>query len=89
MSGNASKRTNGVQLSRSQTKVFADALEPLVAAFPSRVAAAKEFELKGHVIQAILERRAATNLSRDVFSRLATRLGINTTGWDVSREDIL
>ena len=77
---------NGIiQLTRSQTKVVADALEPMVKELGGREKASLALGIKLGAIQKLLLRRASTEMRRDNFDVIIGKLGLDVSGWDLNR----
>lgn len=72
-----------VQLSYTQTKILADALEPILKEQKNRPNVAKLFDVKKYVIQRIIARKAKTRIALTSFEAVVTKLGVNTQGWDL------
>ena len=77
-------RLPSAHLSRSQIRVLADKLEPTVNGASRRDLAAR-LGVKEHVVEGILQRKAALNLPHASLVRLAEHLKVDVSGWDVSK----
>jgi len=71
-----------VQLSRSQTRIVADVLDPFVEAQGGVTRAAMALGVKVYVVQKIRARRASTSMPFEHFDKVVTKLGVSTQGWD-------
>jgi hypothetical protein len=79
------RRTQPVTLSRTQARVLADRLDPVVARYASREKAARALGFKEHVLAAVVSRGASVRLPRVDFDRLVEMLGVDASRWDLAR----
>ncbi len=79
------QRVETITLSRTQTRLLADRLDPIVNTYPSQVRAAEALECKPHVVQRVCSRRASVMLAKPDFERLVEVLGIDISKWDLTR----
>jgi len=75
-----------IQLSYTQAKTIADAIEPIRKAKKNRANVANFFGVKEHVIQRLLACKAKTRIARESFETVVAKLGMDTQGWDIRRE---
>jgi adenylate kinase family enzyme len=74
-----------IQLSRSQTKTLADALDPIFREHGSRKRLALALGVKENTVAKIMVRKASTDMNWEQFHALANRLGVDVSAWDVHR----
>jgi hypothetical protein len=74
-----------LNLDRRQTKILADAVEALVRVYGNRARAARELDVKEHVLQAVTRNRTA-RIGRTNLMKLAASVGVDVSGWYLSTE---
>lgn len=79
------RRVDPITLSRTQTRILADKLDPLVGSYSSREKAAKALGVKQHVLQGVCSRGANVSLPKEDFEKLIAMLDIDVSKWDLSR----
>jgi len=84
---NERRSTQMVELSHSQTATFADKLDELLPTHRNKKSLAKFLGVDNTPVYGIMRRGAATRLSWNALEKLATKLEIDITKWDVSTSD--
>jgi len=79
------RRTEALTLSRTQTRILADKLDPLMVHYPSREKAAQGMGVKEHVLQSVCSRGASIRLPKEDFEKLVNLLGVDVSKWDLAR----